>query len=679
MRRTQNLLLGVVGALSALTMMACEVGPGPERRDLGDITGVEEIGQPLDTFSTVAWDAGTGALQLTFDGTETLLVVGKHAVSGAIMVNEVATAATATSLKKLFIYGTGTSETVILDFANGTFAPGVTGAGNQGITATLGAGTDLFKVRGAGAAADTISMGGIALDSKIAYNIDAFADIAVSGSGTIAYTFSLGGGNDLFNGTATQYGVTGPWRPVAGAVAATGSITALDLGAGVADGNTFTLNDGVNPAVTFEFDVDADGVAGGNTAVALVTGDLAADVGDAIRAAVNGVVGGLAITAAGTGASVTLTNDAAGAYNTAISKVGTTIGTTGMSGGVSATGAGVIVFGGLGDDTLTGTDGNDTLNGDDGADLISGGSSGVDGDTLNGGAGYADGGGFDTVTYAARSGAIDVTVGAGADDGETAETDNIGDTVEIVQGGSGADQFTATAGKQTFKGGAGNDSFLMSAASSAGDVIQGEAGTDVVSFALRTADVVVKLDGTATSGQTGESTVVNADVENVVCPSADNLCTVTGSAIDNQVTAGGGICKFTAGAGDDLFIVPAGAANKAHEFKGEAGVDKISFDTFGAAVTVDMDFTASPGSTAGSILINTDVENLVCPAANICTVVGNALNNHIIGSSVADDLKGGAGDDLLESKAGDDAVNCGDGSDIYVNTAGSDTVAECEL
>lgn len=104
-----------------------------------------------------------------------------------------------------------------------------------------------------------------------------------------------------------------------------------------------------------------------------------------------------------------------------------------------------------------------------------------------------------------------------------------------------------------------------------------------------------------------------------------------------------------------------------------AGVDKISFATFGADIKASMAWAATDASTAQSILIFTDVEDLLCPSANACIVVGNALNNHIVGSSAVDTIDGAGGDDTIESLAGDDAITCGSGSDIHVNSAGTDT------
>ena len=94
-------------------------------------------------------------------------------------------------------------------------------------------------------------------------------------------------------------------------IAAIGSLTAL-AGVTLTDGDTFTLDDGVNPAITFEFDSDSS-VFGANIPVPFTAGDDAATVHTAMITAINDPLITLAITASdGGGALVNLANDAIG-------------------------------------------------------------------------------------------------------------------------------------------------------------------------------------------------------------------------------------------------------------------------------------------------------------------------------------------------------------------------------
>jgi len=121
-------------------------------------------------------------------------------------------------------------------------------------------------------------------------------------------------------------------------VAATGSITVI-AGSDLVDGETFTLDDGVNNPVVFEFN-SSGGVTGSNVAVTFTGGSTATQVRDAIISAINGVASGLAITASpGGSAVVSLVNDAEGmAGNIAITDTvaDASFTHTGMSGGGGA-------------------------------------------------------------------------------------------------------------------------------------------------------------------------------------------------------------------------------------------------------------------------------------------------------------------------------------------------------
>ena len=122
------------------------------------------------------------------------------------------------------------------------------------------------------------------------------------------------------------------------AAAATGSIRAIPA-ADILDTETFTLDDGTNPALDFEF--DKGGGITGDVQVNIAGDTTAEDVRDTIVAAINGVGGTLAITAAPGAYSntLTLTNDSVGAAgNVTITDTVADAGfvVSGMSGGVTA-------------------------------------------------------------------------------------------------------------------------------------------------------------------------------------------------------------------------------------------------------------------------------------------------------------------------------------------------------
>jgi len=122
-------------------------------------------------------------------------------------------------------------------------------------------------------------------------------------------------------------------------------------------------------------------------------------------------------------------------------------------------------FGGPGNDELTGSSGNDSLDGGSGDDTLSGGQGddllapGTGADTVAGNANTAVG---DTISYAGRSDALTIDLGAagptngGAQDGAAGARDTIASAENIV-GGDGDDTLTGDDGVNVITGGLGKD------------------------------------------------------------------------------------------------------------------------------------------------------------------------------------------------------------------------------
>ncbi|HUV38778.1 MAG TPA: hypothetical protein VMY39_04150, partial [Planctomycetota bacterium] len=165
------------------------------------------------------------------------------------------------------------------------------------------------------------------------------------GDGTAASgTFGGTGANVLADALIAQGFDIGPRSVSIGytsaGVQATGSITHVAQ-ASMVDGETFTLDDGVNPPTTFEYDQTGTNVpAPGNIEID-ISGDTTAITVEATTiAAINSVAATLLITASGAGTGVTnLTNVNPGAFNTAILETVADAGfiVAGMTGGVAET------------------------------------------------------------------------------------------------------------------------------------------------------------------------------------------------------------------------------------------------------------------------------------------------------------------------------------------------------
>ena len=94
--------------------------------------------------------------------------------------------------------------------------------------------------------------------------------------------------------------------------AATGAITTVQ-GAQVHDMDTFELNDGLHPPVTFEYDKNF-GVAAGHVAITFTILDSASAVATSTAAAIQAQLEALAISATASGSTVSLTHDRPGAF-----------------------------------------------------------------------------------------------------------------------------------------------------------------------------------------------------------------------------------------------------------------------------------------------------------------------------------------------------------------------------
>lgn len=127
--------------------------------------------------------------------------------------------------------------------------------------------------------------------------------------------------------------------------------------------------------------------------------------------------------------------------------------------------------GGSGSDRLFGGPGRELLDGEAGSDLLDG---GLGADSMSGGNAR------DTVQYVNRTAGVNVTVGAGANDGNSQDQtgairDSVGGDIEIIRGGTGNDTIIGSDGDEILSGRAGNDVIRAGAGD---DVVRGKNGDD---------------------------------------------------------------------------------------------------------------------------------------------------------------------------------------------------------
>jgi Ca2+-binding RTX toxin-like protein len=229
---------------------------------------------------------------------------------------------------------------------------------------------------------------------------------------------------------------------------------------------------------------------------------------------------------------------------------------------------------GPGDGVVSGGNGNDGLDGGGGADTLIGGE------------------GIDTASYAGRGAPVTVSLGVPGGDGEGGENDNVGSDVENVAGGAGNDTLTGDDGANQLDGMGGDDNLLgvggfdnllggpgtdllaggdsndLLKGGDGGDTLNGDGGddtmnggggddtldgglgadqmgggggTDTATYASRSADVTVTLDGNADDGVANEKDFIRTDVASVT----------TGSGDDNIDSRDGLNGKISCGAGND--------------------------------------------------------------------------------------------------------------------------------
>ena len=198
------------------------------------------------------------------------------------------------------------------------------------------------------------------------------------------------------------------------------------------------------------------------------------------------------------------------------------------------------VFGGAGNDTITGDDATVFISGGDGDDTIT---------TGNGATAVFGGNGADTLT----GGAGDDTISGGNGD-------------DVIHGGGGNDTLSGGYGADQIFGDAGNDTILADPGLQA-DVIDGGEGFDTLDFSNAAAAITVNLGGGYSLGA-GVDTI--SGIEHVVGSTGDDR--LVGGAADVTFEGGTGRDYLWGGSGNDILLGDAGDDT----IIGGAGFDRIT-------------------------------------------------------------------------------------------------------
>ena len=297
---------------------------------------------------------------------------------------------------------------------------------------------------------------------------------------------------------------------------------------------------------------------------------------------------------------------------------------------------GDLIYGGLGNDTLSGAFGAATIYGGEGDDLL---------DNRNTSASL----GIDTVYGGIGN---DEVFGKRAND--------------IIYGGTGNDSISSNEAILTGTGGLVPE----------GDTVYGGEGDDIINT-LNFNQTNSSSIGDLVYGGIGNDSILGA-IEN---PNAgidtDNLY---GGEGNDTIDGNAGSDLIFGGEGDDLVL----AADDEDTTDGGAGIDTIDFTNDSGAVVFDMNTptgggttnTTITGATGTDVELNINYENVI-GSADADSILGNDADNSISGAEGADTLTGGDGSDTFFSGAGDDTIDGsedGDNSDIDVVDYSDETV-----
>ncbi|KAA1420234.1 calcium-binding protein [Nocardioides humilatus] len=287
--------------------------------------------------------------------------------------------------------------------------------------------------------------------------------------------------------------------------------------------------------------------------------------------------------------------------------------------------------------------------------------------------------GFGTVTGTAGS---DVIVGGpGAD-----VISGLGGN-DTICGLGGNDSVNDGPGADTVFGDNGNDVVKQPATGDAGDVFDGGAGIDQVSYGARSGNITVTLDANADDGLAGEGDLVQTTIENVTTGGGNDTLLGTsaanrlignggadiiiGAGGNDYLTGNGGVDTLRGGDGNDTILAGDGddtieegtTANGTDLIKGGTGSDLVTYENRSLGVAIRLNGVPTSGASGENDKI------LNCEHA-----LGGAGNDTLVGHVTADTLSGAGGNDTITGNGNADALTGGPGADVLNGGNGNDNL-----
>ncbi|MDD1457444.1 hypothetical protein MEN95_21380, partial [Dolichospermum sp. ST_sed7] len=315
------------------------------------------------------------------------------------------------------------------------------------------------------------------------------------------------------------------------------------------------------------------------------------------------------------------------------------------------------IYGGAGNDSLSGNDGNDKLVGGEGDDILNGGGwddelYGEDGnDTLNGGDGsdYLNAGkGINSIIGGAGSDKLDLDYSTNT----TAITINYSDPNNgTISDGSTIKQVE----RINLVTGSGNDNIDISATDSS-------------------RHWQYQHNDTKVYANNGNDTVIGGSGGDEIYGGAGND-SLSGNDGNDKLVGGRGNDTINGGGWDDEIY----GENDNDILDGGLGTDKVD----GGSETDTLKVDYSTITTGGiSTTVTTPGSGTISAAGNTVNysniekfnITGTTQADNIIGGNLDDILTGGAGNDILTGGDGKDTLRGGDGDDTIIGGAGTDSL-----
>ncbi|HLO75113.1 MAG TPA: endo alpha-1,4 polygalactosaminidase [Magnetospirillum sp.] len=588
-------------------------------------------------------------------------------------------------------------------------ASALTGVTEDGISATLAAGTYVLKVSGAATAyvLDTAGSSATALDGVNTLSGGSGTDVLDGGAG--ADSLAGGAGDDTYivdnsgdvitenadEGTdSVRSSATFTLAANVEVLTLTGS--ASINGTGNALANMLTGNSGAN---CLDGGSGADSLAGGAGNDTYVVDDAGDIVSESADDGSDTVLSSVAYTLSATLENLTLTGSA-DINGTGNAQANTLTGNAGVNSLIGGGGDDLyvvdssfdVVREGLnaGTDTVRASDSytlsanveNLTLSGSDDIDGVGNGLANVltgnagdnillggrGNDTLVGGAGDDDllgSLGLDTVSYAGATAAVTVNLLDGVATDGSAGSDTLAG-IENVVGSGRADMLCGGNGANVLDGGGSNDTLIGGGGD---DTLIGGNGSDTASYATSTAAVSVSLLLGSAQNTLGAGTDLLSGIENLTGGGGND--TLTGNGVLNVLAGEGGNDTLIGSGGPDTLMGGAGNDRVVYQAGGllDGGADSDTLVVGGAsAVTVNLSLADQNGSVAGLVRYFENVDATAATGAMTLT-----------GGSAANTLSGGGGNDTLTGGAGGDRLSGGAGADVFrygATADGGDTIAD---